>query len=118
MPAEAGPADRSDGARGVADRVSEARLWQRHMEMAKLGAIANDGVNRQTLGLDGTETFDVTGLADGLSPRMELTLTIHRADGSKDEVPLLCRIDTLDEVEYYKSGGILQYVLKNLKDAA
>ncbi|MCG8510997.1 MAG: aconitate hydratase AcnA, partial [Rhodospirillales bacterium] len=77
-----------------------------------------EGTSRETLELDGSETFDVTGLADGLNPRMELKLTIHRADGSTNDVPLLCRIDTLDEVEYYKSGGILQYVLKNLKDAA
>jgi len=73
-----------------------------------------DGVNRKTLGLDGTETFDLTGLDGAIEPRMTVTLTVHRGDASTDEVPLLCRIDTLDEIEYFKSGGILQYVLGRL----
>ena len=78
----------------------------------------NEGVSRKTLKLDGTETFDVLGVKDGIEPRMEVTLRIHRADGTTQDEPLVCRIDTLDEVEYFKAGGILQYVLKNLKDAA
>ncbi|ACJ00723.1 aconitate hydratase AcnA [Rhodospirillum centenum] len=72
------------------------------------------GVNRQTLKLDGSETFDIAGVEAGLKPRMTLALTITRADGSKQTVDLLCRIDTLDEVDYYKHGGILQYVLRSL----
>ncbi len=72
------------------------------------------GVNRQTLKLDGTETYDIGGVEAGLKPRMTLTMTITRADGRKDTVDLLCRIDTLDEVDYYKHGGILQYVLRGL----
>jgi len=73
-----------------------------------------DGTTRETLKLDGTESFDVTGLQDGLSPRMDVTLTVNRADGSSETVPLLVRIDTEDEVEYYRNGGILQYVLRNI----
>ncbi|MGJ3251401.1 MAG: aconitate hydratase AcnA [Elainellaceae cyanobacterium] len=73
-----------------------------------------DGMNRQTLHLDGTETFDITGLGDGIKPHMMLTWVIHRADGSTDEVPVLCRIDTEDEVAYYRNGGILHYVLRQL----
>ncbi|HEY9763031.1 MAG TPA: aconitate hydratase AcnA [Trichocoleus sp.] len=73
-----------------------------------------EGTNRQTLGLDGTETFDLVGLSGGIQPRMTVTLVIHRANGSTEEVPLLCRIDTLDEVEYYRNGGILHYVLRQL----
>ena len=76
------------------------------------------GVNRQTLGLDGSEVFDIVGLADGLKPRMTLPLTVRRADGRSETVPLLCRVDTLDEVEYYRHGGILQYVLRNLMKSA
>jgi len=76
------------------------------------------GDTRETLGLDGTETFDIKGVADGLSPRSELDCTIHRADGSSVDVKLLCRIDTLDELDYYKNGGILQYVIRNMLDAA
>ena len=73
-----------------------------------------DGTNRQTLGLDGTETFDITGLSGGIKPGMTVNLVVHRADGSTTEVSLKCRIDTLDEVEYYRNGGILHYVLRQL----
>ncbi len=77
-----------------------------------------DGQNRETLKLDGTETFDISGIADGIKPRMDVKCTIHRADGATEEVTLLCRIDTLDEVEYYRNGGILPYVLRNMMEAA
>jgi aconitate hydratase len=73
-----------------------------------------DGTDRKTLKLDGTEVFDVLGVEAGLKPRMDVALRIHRADGSDEVVPLLCRIDTLDEVEYFRHGGILQYVLRNM----
>ena len=72
------------------------------------------GTNRQSLNLDGSETFDITGLSSGIQPGMTVTLVVHRADGSTAEAPLLCRIDTLDEVEYFRNGGILQYVLRQL----
>jgi aconitate hydratase len=77
-----------------------------------------EGTDRKSLKLDGTELYDVTGVEAGLKPRMELELAIHRADGSVAKVPVLCRIDTLDEVDYYKHGGILQYVLRSLLKAA
>ena len=73
---------------------------------------------RETLGLDGTEKFDINGVAEGLRPRSELSCVIHRADGSSVDVKLLCRIDTLDELDYYKNGGILQYVIRNMLEAA
>ncbi|MGH7782600.1 MAG: aconitase family protein, partial [Candidatus Binatia bacterium] len=74
-----------------------------------------DGESAQTLGLDGTETFDLLGLAVGeVKPRQEVTLKITRADDSYIETPLTLRIDTPIEVEYYKNGGILQYVLRQL----
>ena len=72
------------------------------------------GVTRQTLKLDGSETYDVVGLNAGITPRMTLALKIHRKDGTTEEVPVLCRIDTVDEVDYFLAGGILQYVLKRL----
>ncbi|MEE2995762.1 MAG: aconitate hydratase AcnA, partial [Pseudomonadota bacterium] len=77
-----------------------------------------DGQTRETLSLDGTETFDINGVAEGLSPRSTLECTIHRAGGSNVDIKLLCRIDTLDELDYYKHGGILQYVIRNMLDAA
>ena len=73
-----------------------------------------DGCDRKSLRLDGSEIFDLTGLGGVVTPRMEINLTIHRADGSREHVALLSRIDTLDEIEYYKAGGILQYVLRGL----
>jgi aconitate hydratase len=77
-----------------------------------------DGMTRQTLGLDGSERFDITGLAVGIRPRMDVPCRITRADGSARGIALLCRIDTLDEVEYYRHGGILPYVLRNLARSA
>jgi aconitate hydratase len=73
-----------------------------------------DGKTRADLKLTGKESFDVTGAASGIKPRMDIALTINREDGKSDTVKLLCRIDTLDEVEYYKNGGILPYVLRDL----
>ena len=73
-----------------------------------------NGQTRHDLKLTGTETFGISGVVAGLKPRMDLTLTIVRADGTGDSLTLRCRIDTLDEVEYFKQGGILPYVLHDL----
>ncbi len=94
-----------------------------------------EGTNAASLNLDGTETFDITGLETpgpagdlsssgvsgdgaaskgGVRPRQDVTLTIHRADGSTDQVPLTLRIDTPIEIDYYLHGGILPYVLRQL----
>ena len=73
-----------------------------------------DGIGVGSLQLDGTEQFDVLGLGDDLKAQQELTLRIIRADGADEEVPVLCRIDTDIEVEYYRHGGILSYVLRQL----
>jgi aconitate hydratase A / 2-methylisocitrate dehydratase len=85
--------------------------------MAVLPLQFEEGQNRQTLKLDGTERFDIAGVAQGLKPRAELACRIHRADGKVDEIKLLCRIDTLDELEYFRHGGILQYVLRGMMKA-
>ena len=66
------------------------------------------------LKLDGTEIVDIEGVAGGIKPGMDVICTITRKDGSTTKLSLRCRIDTLDEVEYYKSGGILQFVLRDL----
>lgn len=71
--------------------------------------------NRKSLNLTGKETLDILGLtATELTPRMNLTLVITRENGTQEKVEVLCRIDTLNEVEYFKSGGILHYVLRQL----
>ncbi len=71
--------------------------------------------SRSSLELTGEETFDILGIEDGVKPRMGVTCRIHRPDGKSQEVNLLCRIDTADEVEYFRHGGILHYVLRNLR---
>jgi aconitate hydratase A / 2-methylisocitrate dehydratase len=76
------------------------------------------GVGRQSLKLEGTERFDILNIASGLKPRVELPCQIHRANGTVDTVQLLCRIDTVDEFEYFRHGGILQYVLRGMLKAA
>jgi len=77
-----------------------------------------EGTDRKTLKLDGSETFDVTGIGGGITPGQDVTVTIRRADGSTEEIAVTCRIDTLDEVEYHRHGGILHYVLRGLAAAA
>ncbi|OZI32383.1 aconitate hydratase 1 [Bordetella genomosp. 10] len=72
----------------------------------------NDSV--QSLGLTGEETFDISGLENGIRPQQDVTLTIHGKDGSKRDVQVLLRIDTPIEVDYYKHGGILPFVLRQL----
>ncbi len=73
-----------------------------------------DATGADTLGLDGTETFDLPGLERALAPRQKTPLTIRRADGRAQEVELRVRIDTPIEVDYYRHGGILPYVLRQL----
>ncbi|MCA1619239.1 MAG: aconitate hydratase [Acidobacteria bacterium] len=72
-------------------------------------------VNAETLALDGTETIDITGLQGGeITPRQDVTVRIRRADGTEREVPVTLRIDTPIEIEYYRHGGILPFVLRQL----
>ncbi|MGH1375623.1 MAG: aconitate hydratase AcnA [Alphaproteobacteria bacterium] len=70
--------------------------------------------NRNDLALTGEETFDIAGIAEGLKPGQDINMMVHYPDGSSKETTLLCRIDTLDEMEYYRNGGILHYVLRQL----
>ena len=71
-----------------------------------------DGVNRKTLRLDGSEIFDVTGLEGEIAPRTQLDCTIRRANGAEQRICLTCRLDTREEVEYFRHGGLLHYVLR------
>jgi len=73
-----------------------------------------DGVNAQSLKLEGTETYAVRGLGAGLKPQQDLTLEITRANGRTESIPVACRIDTPIEIDYYQHGGILPYVLRQL----
>ncbi|MGI8566699.1 MAG: aconitate hydratase, partial [Pyrinomonadaceae bacterium] len=74
-----------------------------------------EDTNARTLKLDGTETFDLTGLESGdIKPRQDVTLVIHRKSGETEEVPVTLRIDTPIEVDYFRHGGILPFVLRQL----
>jgi aconitate hydratase len=73
-----------------------------------------EGTTAQTLKLDGSETYDVVGLSPAVKPQQDLTLKITRKDGSVENVPVRCRIDTPIEIDYYQHGGILPYVLRQI----
>lgn len=73
-----------------------------------------DGVNRETLELNGDEEVDIVGVADALKPQSQVTAVFRRHDGTQNKVLLDCRLDTEMEVQYYRAGGILTYVLNRL----
>jgi aconitate hydratase len=73
------------------------------------------GTDRNTLGIDGTETFDVGGTP---APGAALTLLIHRKDGERLDVPVTCRLDTAEEVSIYEAGGVLQRFANDFFDAS
>jgi aconitate hydratase len=81
--------------------------------MGVLPLVFKDGQTRDTLGLKGDDSFTITGVAD-LKPRQDVTVNVTRVDGSTFSFTALCRIDTVNELEYFLNGGILQYVLRKL----
>ena len=78
----------------------------------------HEGTTAQTLGLDGTENYEIVGLSDDIKPRQDLSLRITRKDGSTQEAPVKLRIDTPIEVDYYRHGGILPFILRQLINEA
>ena len=70
--------------------------------------------NRKKLNIIGSELFTIIDIAKGINPRQDVSCEIKYVDGSIKKIKLLCRIDTANEIEYYKHGGILQYVLRNM----
>jgi aconitate hydratase len=82
--------------------------------MGVLPLTFKDLQNRKTLGFTGEETISISGIAEGITPRMDVTCTIIRKNGKSDEIKLLCNLDTTDEVDYYKNGGILHKVIRDL----
>jgi len=73
-----------------------------------------DGATRKTLNITGSEKIDILGLAEAMKPRTKVRAVVHRDDGSKMEIKLLSRIDTVNELDYYKNGGILQHVIRSM----
>jgi aconitate hydratase len=96
------------------ERIHRSNL----LGMGVLPLTFKDGQNRKSLELDGSETIDLSGLAGGIRPGMDVACTIHRKGGSSERITLLCRIDTLDEVDYFRHGGILHFVLRQLLEQA
>jgi len=102
------------GVRAVVAQSFERIHRSNLVGMGVLPLVFADGTSWQTLGLKGDETVSIHGLGETLKPRQTLHAEIRRANGEVLSVPLLCRIDTLDELEYFRNGGILSYVLRQL----
>ncbi len=102
------------GVRAVVAQSFERIHRSNLVGMGVVPLVFEEGTSWQTLGLKGDETVTIRGIAGDLKPRQMLDAEITFADGRVKIVPLLCRIDTLDELDYFKNGGILQYVLRNL----
>ena len=102
------------GVRAVVAQSFERIHRSNLVGMGVLPCQFKEGTSAQTLALDGTETFDLAGVGDALQPRQDLDLTVHHAKGKTETVPVVVRIDTPIEVEYYRHGGILPYVLRQL----
>ncbi len=92
------------------ERIHRANL----AGMGVLPCQFKDGVDAATLKLDGSETFDLEGIENGITPQQDVTLVIHRANGNVERIAVKLRIDTPIEVEYYNKGGILPFVLEQL----
>jgi aconitate hydratase len=104
------------GVRAVVAQSFERIHRSNLVGMGVLPLVFEDGLSWQQLGLTGTETVSLAGLHD-LAPLARLQLVIRMADGTHREVPVRCRIDTLDELNYFRSGGILHFVLRHLAAA-
>jgi len=111
------------GTRLLGVRAVVARSFERihRANLAGMGVLPcqfEEGVSVATLGLDGSERFDLDGLGDSLAPRQKVTLVVVRKDGRREEVPLTLRLDTAVEVLYYRHGGIMPYVLRQILRAS
>jgi len=102
------------GVRAVVARSFERIHRSNLVGMGVLPLQFKEGTSAQSLALDGSETFDVLGLSNAIKPMQEVTLVIHRSNGKTEEVPVLLRIDTPIEIDYYQHGGILPFVLRQL----
>jgi len=102
---------------GVSAIVAESFERIHRANLAGMGVLPLEldaGTTRTTLGLDGSETFDVLGVDETLAPRSRLTLRVTRSDGSTVDVPVTCRLDTNEEIAYFRAGGLLPMMLDRL----
>ena len=105
------------GVRAVIARSFERIHRSNLVGMGIVPFTLEDGTSWETLGLRGDESVSLADLAN-IKPRQKMVLHVTSANGVSTSVPVLCRIDTLDELEYFRNGGILHYVLRNLAAAA
>jgi aconitate hydratase len=105
------------GVRAVVTQSFERIHRSNLIGMGVLPLCFEEGTSWQTLGLKGSEQVTIRGLQGELKPRQRLIAEIVAADGGLKRIPLTCRIDTLDELDYFRNGGILQYVLRQLVGA-
>ncbi|WP_038035767.1 aconitate hydratase AcnA [Thermopetrobacter sp. TC1] len=106
---------------GVAAAIAESFERIHRSNLIGMGVLPlqfMNGENRKTLGLTGAETVSITGIAEGLRPGAELTVTFTAPDGTEKRTRVLCRIDTEDELDYYLNDGILPYMLRKLAGLA
>jgi aconitate hydratase len=102
------------GVRAVVTQSFERIHRSNLIGMGVLPLVFEEGTSWQTLGLTGSEQVTIRGLQGELKPHQRLMAEIVAADGRLRRIPLICRIDTLDELDYFRNGGILQYVLRHL----
>ena len=102
------------GVRAVVARSFERIHRSNLVGMGVLPCQLPEGASAQTLGLDGSESYDLVGTEKPPAPRGQVTLVVRRADGRRDAIPLTSRIDTPIEAEYFRHGGILSYVLRQI----
>jgi aconitate hydratase A / 2-methylisocitrate dehydratase len=104
---------------GVKVVIAESFERIHRSNLVRMGVIPlafKDGMTRNSLNLDGSESFDIIGLSGEIKPQMNVKCIITKSDGTDTDIVLQCRIDTEDEVTYVKHGGILQYVIRSLMD--
>ncbi len=102
------------GVRAVVTQSFERIHRSNLIGMGVMPLVFEEGTSWQSLGMKGNEQVTIRGLHGELKPRQRLIAEIVMGDGTLKRVPLICRIDTLDELDYFKNGGILQYVLRQL----
>ncbi|MFO1185512.1 MAG: aconitate hydratase AcnA [Bauldia sp.] len=102
------------GVRAVVAQSFERIHRSNLIGMGVLPLVFAEGESWQSLGITGSESITIRGLGEGLRPRQEMAMIVRRADGTSREARVLCRIDTVDELDYFKNGGILPFVLRRL----
>jgi aconitate hydratase len=102
------------GVRAVVAQSFERIHRSNLVGMGVLPCQFQDGMSAQSLGLDGSEQFDILGINSKIAPQQKISLAVHRSDGSVTTVPIQLRIDTPIEIDYYRHGGILPFVLRQL----